>query len=340
MEWRDWASGGVNVFFGVFSAQIIIKQGCQTFWRRWRRRPEYIFGTACLSPHTAWIDRKTAGLFFLAESSALFYFLCYLFCADSLAGTGRTDLCLCLKTEGEKKSRKHILCAWSFTWVSVLFFVCTGWENVYGFDMSCIRNVAIKEPLVDVVDPKQVVTNACLLKVSLHLHQFVNAFCLQYDFIPVCGTYPNTFFSLSPGYMNSQKKSDSCDTLSLWTFPIYWVYFLVHNRDFWLAVIGCSSVFMLEDTTEACLSSRKWTEDESIHRGDSLFVCPLYLYLFSISLSLFSPYIMFLSVPSILCHHCPFFHYLFLTSFYSLISHFHFSNHSTFPFILYPILWF
>ncbi|TNN56383.1 Protein arginine N-methyltransferase 8 [Liparis tanakae] len=38
------------------------------------------------------------------------------------------------------------------------------WENVYGFDMSCIRNVAIKEPLVDLVDPKQVVTNACLLK--------------------------------------------------------------------------------------------------------------------------------------------------------------------------------
>lgn len=45
--------------------------------------------------------------------------------------------------------------------------VWTGWENVYGFDMSCIRNVAIKEPLVDVVDPKQVVTNACLLKVNL-----------------------------------------------------------------------------------------------------------------------------------------------------------------------------
>uniref|UniRef100_A0A3Q2SW01 type I protein arginine methyltransferase n=1 Tax=Fundulus heteroclitus TaxID=8078 RepID=A0A3Q2SW01_FUNHE len=38
------------------------------------------------------------------------------------------------------------------------------WENVYGFDMTCIRNVAIKEPLVDVVDPKQVVTNSCLIK--------------------------------------------------------------------------------------------------------------------------------------------------------------------------------
>ncbi|KAK3101367.1 hypothetical protein FSP39_003033 [Pinctada imbricata] len=38
------------------------------------------------------------------------------------------------------------------------------WDNVYGFDMSVIRKVAISEPLVDVVDPKQVVTNSCLLK--------------------------------------------------------------------------------------------------------------------------------------------------------------------------------
>uniref|UniRef100_A0A8I5TCF1 Protein arginine N-methyltransferase domain-containing protein n=1 Tax=Pongo abelii TaxID=9601 RepID=A0A8I5TCF1_PONAB len=38
------------------------------------------------------------------------------------------------------------------------------WENVYGFDISCIKDVAIKEPLVDVVDLKQLVTNACLIK--------------------------------------------------------------------------------------------------------------------------------------------------------------------------------
>lgn len=38
------------------------------------------------------------------------------------------------------------------------------WDDVYGFDMSAIRKVAISEPLVDVVDPKQVVTNSCLLK--------------------------------------------------------------------------------------------------------------------------------------------------------------------------------
>lgn len=41
---------------------------------------------------------------------------------------------------------------------------------MYGFDMTCIRNVAMKEPLVDVVDPKQVVTNSCLVKVSTVNH--------------------------------------------------------------------------------------------------------------------------------------------------------------------------
>ena len=35
---------------------------------------------------------------------------------------------------------------------------------MYGFDMSCVKKVAIGEPLVDVVDPKQVVSNACLIK--------------------------------------------------------------------------------------------------------------------------------------------------------------------------------
>lgn len=38
------------------------------------------------------------------------------------------------------------------------------WDNVYGFNMSPIRKIAVSEPLVDVVDPKQVVTNACLIK--------------------------------------------------------------------------------------------------------------------------------------------------------------------------------
>ncbi|XP_077356863.1 protein arginine N-methyltransferase 8-B-like isoform X3 [Festucalex cinctus] len=78
------------------------------------------------------------------------------------------------------------------------------WENVYGFDMSCIRNVAIKEPLVDVVDPKQVVTNACLLKeVDIYTVKsdeltFTSAFCLQVqrnDYVHALVTYFSIDFS-------------------------------------------------------------------------------------------------------------------------------------------------
>ncbi|KAK6147761.1 hypothetical protein DH2020_018673 [Rehmannia glutinosa] len=38
------------------------------------------------------------------------------------------------------------------------------WNNVYGFDMSCIRKQSIAEPLVDTVEQNQIVTNCQLLK--------------------------------------------------------------------------------------------------------------------------------------------------------------------------------
>lgn len=41
------------------------------------------------------------------------------------------------------------------------------WENVYGFDFSCIRDIALREPLVDVVDLKAVVTDPFQIKVRL-----------------------------------------------------------------------------------------------------------------------------------------------------------------------------
>ena len=39
------------------------------------------------------------------------------------------------------------------------------WDNVYGFDYSCIKDIALREPLVDTVDLKAVVTDPCVLKV-------------------------------------------------------------------------------------------------------------------------------------------------------------------------------
>ncbi|CAI9100527.1 OLC1v1037648C1 [Oldenlandia corymbosa var. corymbosa] len=40
------------------------------------------------------------------------------------------------------------------------------WNNVYGFNMSCIRKQSIMEPLVDTVDQKQIVTSCQRLKVG------------------------------------------------------------------------------------------------------------------------------------------------------------------------------
>ncbi|CAG8731961.1 7308_t:CDS:2, partial [Gigaspora rosea] len=38
------------------------------------------------------------------------------------------------------------------------------WDNVYGFDFSSIKSVALKEPLVDTVDSKAIVTSSFALK--------------------------------------------------------------------------------------------------------------------------------------------------------------------------------
>ncbi|KAF8467949.1 protein arginine N-methyltransferase [Russula ochroleuca] len=38
------------------------------------------------------------------------------------------------------------------------------WDNVYGFDYSCIKDIALREPLVDTVEMKAVATDPCVLK--------------------------------------------------------------------------------------------------------------------------------------------------------------------------------
>jgi len=78
------------------------------------------------------------------------------------------------------------------------------WDQVYGFDMSCIRKVAIQEPLVDVVDPKQVITNSCMIKevdmytVKIEDLDFSAPFhlqCRRDDYIQALVTYFNIEFT-------------------------------------------------------------------------------------------------------------------------------------------------
>jgi protein arginine N-methyltransferase 1 len=43
------------------------------------------------------------------------------------------------------------------------------WDNVYGFDMSCIKELALLEPLVDTCDPEQVISDSCsILDIDLY----------------------------------------------------------------------------------------------------------------------------------------------------------------------------
>jgi protein arginine N-methyltransferase 1 len=45
---------------------------------------------------------------------------------------------------------------------------CLDWNNVYGFDFSCIQAMAYREPLVDSVNSDSVVTTASKILVMFH----------------------------------------------------------------------------------------------------------------------------------------------------------------------------
>jgi len=40
-----------------------------------------------------------------------------------------------------------------------LFYLFAVWDNVYGFNMKVIKDIALQEPLVDVVEGKAVVSD-------------------------------------------------------------------------------------------------------------------------------------------------------------------------------------
>lgn len=44
------------------------------------------------------------------------------------------------------------------------------WDSVYGFDYSCIKDIALREPLVDTVELKAVVTDPYAFKVSIYVY--------------------------------------------------------------------------------------------------------------------------------------------------------------------------
>ncbi len=109
------------------------------------------------------------------------------------------------------------------------------WSNVYGFNMSSIRDIALTEPLVDTVDPKQVVTNSCLIKeidintMTVNDLNFQSEFHLTFkrnDYAHAFVTYFNIEFSAC------HKKVG----FSTGTYAVYG-----HQFDFWYSENCCVS---------------------------------------------------------------------------------------------------
>jgi protein arginine N-methyltransferase 1 len=46
----------------------------------------------------------------------------------------------------------------------VYTYTTSDWDDVYGFDYSCIKDIALKEPLVDCVELKAVTTTPCAVR--------------------------------------------------------------------------------------------------------------------------------------------------------------------------------
>lgn len=114
------------------------------------------------------------------------------------------------------------------------FCMFIGWDEVYGFNMSCIKEVAIKEPLVDVVDPKQVVTNCCLLRevdlytVTVADLAFKVPFYLQVkrdDYIHAFVAYFAVDFSKC-----HKRTSISTGSLEDWHVQLFWEWRQIELR--------------------------------------------------------------------------------------------------------------
>lgn len=54
------------------------------------------------------------------------------------------------------------------------------WDNVYGFDYSCIKDIALREPLVDTVDLRAVVTDNCQIKVCVNFISAIHYFLMNH----------------------------------------------------------------------------------------------------------------------------------------------------------------
>jgi len=85
------------------------------------------------------------------------------------------------------------------------------WGNVWGFDMSCLREVALAEPLVDTVKARSIITNAVkildidILTVKLQDLEFKSAFKLVAQRLDTCHALM-AYFDIDFSFSRNQIK--------------------------------------------------------------------------------------------------------------------------------------
>ena len=90
---------------------------------------------------------------------------------EDLNFPNKAALYLCAIEDSEYRE-DNINCEWTVHLREQLFVTCSVWDNVYGFNMSCIKELALIEPLVDVCEPKQLMSKPCQILVSPYLAAF------------------------------------------------------------------------------------------------------------------------------------------------------------------------
>ncbi|OON19228.1 hypothetical protein X801_04907, partial [Opisthorchis viverrini] len=146
------------------------------------------------------------------------------------------------------------------------------WDSVYGFDMSCIRKVALTEPLVDVVDPNQVVTNCCLVKevdmytITVEDLTFTAPFtltCKRNDYIQALVTFFNIDFTAChkpTGFSTGSQLNLFSDFLPLsvstWLSSVY-PYCNPVGPDERRYTHWKQTVFYLDNGEDECLTVKK-----------------------------------------------------------------------------------
>jgi protein arginine N-methyltransferase 1 len=102
------------------------------------------------------------------------------------------------------------------------------WDNVYGFDMKAIKEIALKEPVVDVVDSKAIVTNSvpildldiltCTKEdaafctdfvLTAHRNDFINGLCAYFE-CAFTQVHKPIGFSTSPSCRYTHWKQTIC----------------------------------------------------------------------------------------------------------------------------------